>query len=317
MLEQLQDVIEYINEKMLDPVPQYILKKEVLHSSSYESENNKRKESKWYKQLASEQWENGSWGRFHTQDTKSNIKQKFNTTENALRRARELSLDKNNEMIYRAIQLMERYLQGQEEWLDTNEHSYGFEVAFRTLIAANLSLFDPKHTLVQARKEICAENFEKAFKNGKLNEDIWEKENKVRNEILLNPFTVYIIWLMQNNDFLDEANERNFLEYIWNRKDGIYYCTYSPSSEIEYLESKGFLTWLNGLENLSDFSLFPEFMNRATTSHLLNEIHRLMYNDVLLPNTSPIYGHYSESWSKREFRKNDLILRILRVLMKC
>lgn len=34
---------------------------------------------------------------------------------------------------------------GQEDWLDVNEQHYGFQFAFRTLVAANLSLFEPKH----------------------------------------------------------------------------------------------------------------------------------------------------------------------------
>jgi hypothetical protein len=133
----------------------------------------------------------------------------------------------------------------------------------------------------------------------------------------LKPYTVYIIWLLQNNDFLDKAKESDFLEYIWHRKDGIYYCTNGPLSDIEFLESKNFLTWLSGLESLCGFSLFPDLMSKRTSNHLLNEISRLMDSDVLLPATNPIFGHYSETWSNRKFRRNDMILRILRVLMKC
>ncbi len=317
MLKDLQAAFDYLKENMHDPVPQYILKKEIIHSLHNESEYNKLRESKWYQQLEAEQWENGSWGRFHTQDTKSLIKQKFTTTESALRRARELALDKSDELIYKALQLMERYIQGQEEWLDTNEHHYGFQIAFRTLVAANLSLFDPQHPLVQKRKKICAYNFSKACIGGSFKEEIWEQKNRKSNEILLKPFMVYIIWLLQDNVFLDEAKQRVFLEYIWYRKEGIYYRTNNPSSDIEYLESKNFLTWLSGLEELSDFSLFPEFMSKRTTEHLLNEIHRLIYHDVILPNTIPLFGHYSKTWSKANYRKNDRILRILRILIKC
>lgn len=302
---------------MPDPVPQYIIKKEIAHSSSNEVEYNELRESKWYQQLANEQWKNGSWGRFHTQDTKSQLNQKFTTTESAIRRTRELALDKNDAMIGKALQLMERYILGEEDWLDVNEHHYGFQIAFRTIVAANLSLFDPKHPLVQIKKEICAQNLSRAIVHGSLNEDIWEKENRISNEILLKPYMVYIIWLLQDNDFLDDAKQRAFLEYIWHRNEGIYYRTYSPTSDVEYLESKNFITWLSGLEELSNFSLFSEFMSKGTTSHLLNEIHRLMYHDVILPNTIPIFGHYTESWSKKNFRKNDMILRILRILIKC
>ncbi len=317
MQKQLQEVIEYLKENLSDPVPQYILQKEIIHKPVFEVDKCRLIKSKWYQQLASEQWENGSWGRFHTQDTKSPQKQKFVTTETALKRARELSLEKTDQLVYDAMQLMERYLQGQEEWLDANEHHSGFEIAFRTLIAANLSLFEPKHPLVQAKKEICAYNLSKALVKGSLNEEIWDEENKRNNEILLAPFTVYIIWLLQNNEFLDKQAEKEFFEYIWHRKKGIYYCTGSPSSDLESLESKNFLTWLSGLENLARFSMFHEFMNQGTANHLLGEIHRLMDSEILLPNTSPIFGHYSESWSSRNSRKNDLIFRILRILMKC
>jgi hypothetical protein len=280
MLECLQDIINYLDENVSDPVPRYILEKEIKRNSQIEYERNKLKESKWYKQLVAEQWENGSWGRFHTQDTRSQSKQKFCTTESAIRRARELSLDKDDEIIYKAIQLMERYIRDEEEWLDTNEQHYGFQIAFRTLVAANLSLFDPKHPFVLTKKEICANNISKAFIDGLLNEAIWDTENRKSNEILLKPYMVYIIWLLQNNDFLGEAIERYFLKYIWYRKDGIYYRTNSSSSEIHFLESKQFVPWLSGLETLCDFSLFPEFMNMETTDHLLNEIQRLMCDDV-------------------------------------
>lgn len=315
LLTQLQEIVDYLSETMADPVPQYILKKEILHTSPTEADITRLKESKWYRQLAAEQWDNGSWGRFHTQDTKLQEKRKFVTTEAALRRARELSLDQEDELIDKAIQLMERYVEGQEEWLDTIEHHYGFEISFRAIVTANLSLFDPKHPLVQTKKEICATNLSKAMRHGVLDEAVWEQENRNSNEILLRPYMVYVIWLLENNDYLDQERERDFLNYIWHRKDGIYYCTSGPISDPKFLESKDFSTWLAGLENLSSFTLFPEFMNRGTADHLINEVHRLMYSDVLLPNASPLFGHYSETWSSKNSRKNDMILRILRVLI--
>lgn len=41
-------------------------------------------------------------------------------------------------MIEKALKLMDRYILGKEDWLDANEHHYGFQIAFRTLVAANL-----------------------------------------------------------------------------------------------------------------------------------------------------------------------------------
>lgn len=317
MSGQLQEIIDYLKENMFDPVPQYILHKEVMQKSFGASEIVRLTESKWYRQLADEQWDNGSWGRFHTQDTKSQLKQRFTTTESALRRARELSLEENDDMVSKTIRLMERYIQGQEKWLDVEEHHYGFHEAFKTLVTANLSLFIPRHPLVQKKKKTVAEHLSRSLINGSVNEELWEKANRQSNEIFLKPYMVYPVWLLQHNDYLDQAMERAFLKYIWNRKEGIYYRTDGPASDIIYLESKSFLTWLSGLESLSEFTVFPEFMNMGASSHLLNEVHRLMYDDVSLPKASPIFGHYSETWLNKNARRNDLILRILRLLMKC
>jgi len=37
-------------------------------------------------------------------------------------------------MIEKALKLMDRYILGKEDWLDANEHHYGFQIAFRTMI---------------------------------------------------------------------------------------------------------------------------------------------------------------------------------------
>ncbi len=92
MKDKLQDIIDYLLSAVEDPFPRYILKKEILKETPTTEDINAIHMSKWYKQLADEQWEDGTWGRFHSQDSKAAIKQKFVTTENALGRARQLSL---------------------------------------------------------------------------------------------------------------------------------------------------------------------------------------------------------------------------------
>ncbi len=315
MKTDMEIIIEHLDRTIKDPIPRHILDKEILGKKT--SDISKYQESKWYKQLIIEQMSNGSWGRFHTQNTKLKEKRIFKTTESALIRARELSLPKDDPVIKKAIKLMERYINGEEDWTDTNEHHYGFQITFKTLIAANIATFIPDHPLVIPKKEICAENLKKAFINGYLNEDIWESENRKSNEILLRPYMVYILWLLQQNSYLDEDTQRNYLNYIWNRKQGIYYRTNMASSDIQSLESKYFSTWLTGLENLKNFTLFPEFMKKKIFQHLINETYRLLHDDVCLPINPPVTNHYCESWKDKQSRKNDMILCILRVLIIC
>lgn len=321
MINSMKQIIEYLSEYASDPVPKFILLKEIckesVSSPCYINSYAGIKESKWYHQLAVEQMENGSWGRFHTQDTKEKTKRKFVTTEQALRRARELSLDKDDVLISKSIMLMERYLRDEENWTDTNEKHYGFEISFKALITANLSLFDPYNPLINSRRDICAKNISRAFSTGYFQEEIWEQENLRDNEILLRAYMVYPLWLLQNVKCMGDTVQRQYLNYIWNREKGIYYISSCPPSRVQFLESKEFTMWLSCLENLSGFSLFPEFMNGQIVSHLYGEINRLIYEEVVLPPAHPISGHYSESWSSKNARKNDMILRIARILAKC
>lgn len=321
MIKDMKQLMEYLLEVTFDPVPQFILQKEickeVASNSNYMNSYARIKDSKWYQQLADEQMENGSWGRFHTQDTKNETRRKFVTTEHALKRVQELALDKEDPILSKAIKLMERYITSEEAWTDNNENFYGFETSFKSLVAANLSLFDPGNPLIRHKQQICEKNISKALATGNFLEEVWEQENVIDNEILLKAYMVYPMWLLQSTKGISDTIQRQYLNYIWHREHGIYYISTFASSKLEFLESKKFTMWLSSLENLSGFSLFPEFMNNDITPHLYHEINRLMDGNVVLPSAHPISGHYSENWSVKNVRKNDMILRIGRILAKC
>lgn len=316
MTASCQDVIGYLADVASDPFPRYLLHKDVLGLTPTGADCEAIAASTWHAQLAGEQWDNGSWGRFHTQDTRAPRKQRFVTTECALARARDLSLPAGDPVVRKAIGLMERYLCDREVWLDTNEKHYGFEIAFKTLIAANLSIFDPDNPLLRGKREVCAGNLATACAGGSLDEGVWERENRKSHEILLEISTVYPAWLLQHNAFLREDVQRQYLAWLWHRPGGIYYVGNMPPADMRPLEDKAFTRWLSTLENLADFSLFPEFMNTGASEHLLQEIRRLMTGGVALPPAAPIVGHYAETWRAKSARRHDLMLRMLRVLVK-
>ncbi len=311
---------DYLSDRVIDPIPRFILIKEILKlpckSDTYKNTCEELKESKWYLQLKKEQWPDGSWGRFHTRDTKSEIKQIFPTTEAALQRIRELSLDLQDPVLVSCIHRMECYLDGSDQWTDKIEHHSGFVIALNTIVASNLSLFLPDHPLINEKRRICSENMTKAFHNGVLVEELWSAENKRSNEILLEAYMVHTARLLQNNPYLDEDIQRKYLRYLWNRKEGIYYISNSAPAVSFSLESRKFNEWLSNLEALSGFSLFPELMAQGAREQLMKEADRLMCQEIKLPPTHPVYGHYSESWRNKENRRYDLLLRILRLLVK-
>lgn len=319
MSDVLDQTINYLLDNMTDPFPQYILKKEVLNLSADDLLLTNIRKSKWYCQLAGEQREDGSWGRFHSMDS-SVRKNKFVSTEAALRRARELALTKDDPMIAKSVALMESYLKGEGTWPDYVEkhHDNGKSHLHSRfyLTAANLNLFDPQNPLLIPFREVCIKQLETAFAADGYNDEAWQKANLDYSGTCLNAWTVYPLWLLQNTDCLDDDLQRKYLNYIWNRKEGIYYISNSTPAKKLYLEDKGFTTWLSALEALSGFSLFAEVINTDVYHHLISEIGRLMSDEVLLPPARPITGHYSESWRDKDVRMNDMILRIVRILIK-
>ena len=321
MNNDLSAAIDFVSSKATDPFQRYIITNEILRQSPSDGEAEALYQSKWYRQLADEQFDNGSWGRFHSMDARIKDRLKFVSTEGALRRARDLGLSRSDPMMQKSLALMQRYLRKEEQWPDYTEkhHDNGksFMVAFPFLIAANLSLFDPQNELLHEKREICLNMLAKAFKSGSFDEQIWEQDNRDYSGCCLRAWMVYPLWLLQGADELSADLERQYLNYIWHRAEGIYYISKNAPAVKYHLEDKGFTTWLLALEALSGFSLFAEFMADDVFEHLLGEVNRLMAGAVKLPPAHAITGHYAESWRNRGVRECDLIIRILRLLVRC
>jgi hypothetical protein len=320
MVKSLQDITEYLLANASDPFPRYILKKEIQNEKISGKDIDAIHSSKWYYQLADEQWEDGSWGRFHSMDSSHAKKNKFVTTEAVLRRAHELSLTRDDPVVAKCIVLMERYVRGDETWRDSVEkHHDGGKSHLHSrpyLTAAQLNLFDPENHVVKPKRDVFVRTLEIAFTNGSFDEKAWEQENREYRGPCLNGWNAYPLMIMQNCDCMPDELQRQYLGYIWRKKEGIYYISSFAPAEKQCIDDKKFTAWLSSLELLSGFSLFPEFMTDAY-NHLIGEINRLITDEVRLPAAHPISGHYSDSWRDKDSRKNDMMLRILRVLVKC
>lgn len=321
MTDIINEAVCHIAENTRDPFQRYILRKEILGLPNENFIIDNIHASKWYRQLADEQWEDGSYGRFHTMDTSIVKKRQFDTTEAALRRMRDLGLTKYDLLVAKNVGLMEQYLRGEQTWRDNVEkhHDDGksFLCARDYITAANLALFDPENPLLVPFREICINQLRAAFASGGYNDEIWHSFNRGYIGTCLQAFMIYPLWLVQGCGALDIELERKYLDYIWNRSEGIYYISGSAVSQKRALEDKGFTIWLSALESLRGFSLFGEFMRHGIYEHLQTEIKRLLEDEIKLPPAQPIIGHYAESWRDKYSRKNDMIIRILRVLTRC
>lgn len=317
----IQKIIDHLTEHISDPVPKYIFIREICKKSpsSLEFMNayEEIKQSKWYLELIGEQWEDGTWGRFHSQDSKMQKKQKFSTTEGALGRARELSLTKDDPMITKCLKKLERYVCGDETWTDNIEmHKDGGKghlFCRPYMSAAVINTFDPKNPYIKPLRDAVVESLTKAFKNGCFDEKVWEQEVRDYRVPSITGPGMYSSMLLRNVNCMEDSLQRQYLDYIWNGKNGIYYVSSIPPADKRYLEDRRFFEWFSSLELLSDFSLFPEFIRSDILSHLMNEVCRIIDGDFELPGTS----RYSENWRDKNKRKTDTILRIARLIVKC
>jgi len=319
-MEHIEPIIEYLLSNITDPVPNFILVKELCKkdpsSPDYINAYRQMQQSKWYRELADEQREDGSWGRFHTQDTKAPVKRKFVTTEAALRRARELSLPKDDPIVAKCIKYMERIVRGEETWTDNIEkhHDNGkSHMRARLFVtAADINVFDPENPVVGPMRDVFVRTLEIALSKGCFDEETWERENRDYRGPCLTGWNAYPLMILQGADCMDDEVQRKYLNYIWHRQGGVYYLADFPPASIKCLDDKKFWHWLYLLEHLSGFSLFPEFMREDALPHLLGEIDRLIHEDIVV-NTV----RYAEGWRDKLNRKTDTLLRIARVVVKC
>ncbi len=111
-----------IDQLPLDPIPRYLLHRDLLRTPEAQLCAFRRPldESRWVRQLASAQWPDGSWGRFHTQDTKR--KQPIPTTETAILLALGAGLWKDHPVLARTVAYIERVL---DAGLDLDQAWFG------------------------------------------------------------------------------------------------------------------------------------------------------------------------------------------------
>ena len=171
MLEQNQ--VKAVAQNILGFEPNAIVRfrllRDVLHLSPPSSELGHLMtgltQHPWTRQLSQEQQPDGSWGRFHSMD--SRIKARFPTSEVAIRRALALGLDKDNPILARVAGYMQRVLEGAATWPDRVEKSEGWPICVETITAATLAEVDPAQPASLSTWKYWVEIAERSFPAGK------------------------------------------------------------------------------------------------------------------------------------------------------
>jgi len=182
-------------------------------------------------QILAQQRPDGSWGYFHTLSVP--VKGKPLTTEQALRRLRELGYTAQDEPIQRAIAYMEYHLPKPVPTI-FYEKTHDPKIFTDLMLAAWLKLFVPDHPGAARVARQWAAAVEAAFENGARDQAAYLREFQAQFGKLPNPraailtdfVSFYHIALLPG--MLTPATESAMLDYVLSNPRGIHYIYREP-----------------------------------------------------------------------------------------
>ena len=257
-IELINEITRHILEKSPGSVVRYRLLRDVLGLPVNDTELQEARESlgksQCVKTLAAEQWEDGSWGAFHSQNTK--VKQKIPTTEIGVERALALGLDGEVPLLCKAADYILSIMNGHRPFPDRHEKNDRWQTGMRMFLASTLSLIYPNHPELEPDRNLWWEIAEEAFQSG-----TYREMDEVQVHKRLTGVTVKNSYLVLNNRYqlnilgsipgtLPRQLEKSLLKWLWSREDGIGYLGVSLHSAP--LQKPGTVDrWLASLELLS------------------------------------------------------------------
>lgn len=309
-------IIPYVNfleEHSPSPFASYILGLEFWKVSKSEVKGAYEwtKNFKLYSDIADEQLPDGSWGSYYSADAIQSKNRKYKTTSRAYMRILDLALPEYDEMTSRILQLYRDNLSGKtpiKERCSPN-NTVQPELVRRHVIH-ELSEYEPNHPDAVLLREKLAKQLEFSCSGGEFDLERWRLSD---TNPMIADFSLERLYMLSQSGCISEKLQRCFLDYMMNRK---YYGVAAPAEPMLPSDNM-FHFWLLSLEKLKNFSLFDEYSEKLITPHLLMLCERLTSpekTDIFINRYHSQYGQYSESYRKYEYKRNDLLLRILRIL---
>lgn len=264
------DSFENLKKLELDPVPKYLLHCIIsdVNQNSFSNQlctiNQYNEDSKVLKnmmlesskvtELSNLQWEDGSWGRFHSMDTSS--KSDF-TTEKALRKLLNMGLSEDDEIINNAVKYMEGHLDGVIELRDYREKKHDWDLLTELFVATWLLRIDSTNKKAIRIAEKWSEVIAKGFSKG----SFCEQSYKTAYDTILKPKKGKEYWKIDNfyivsilKGRLDHRIEYLFINHIMNNHRGIYYIYDKKLSDFpKETKGKSFVRYLNAISMILDY----------------------------------------------------------------
>jgi hypothetical protein len=215
-------------------------------------------------QLVTDQREDGSWGRFHSRD--SRVNQAIPTTEIGVYRALSLGLEADHPILYRASSYILDVMQGKHEFPDRVEKNDDWPTGERLFLAATLSLIIPGHPELDHDREVWLAITQRSFQSGS-----YQASDEIRAHAELTGARLKYRYLVLNGKYqlailgsqrgmLPHEMETALLHWLSDRPDGIGYLGVSLKI-IPPLSSSIFERWLASWELLAHS--FPTWVQIA------------------------------------------------------
>jgi hypothetical protein len=268
-VDQLEHTALAILARDPEPVVRYRLLRDVLRRPAGDPDLEQARAalgtSPCVQELAAEQRADGSWGPFHSQDTR--LKQKVLTTEQGIDRALALGLDAAHPILHRAGAYIAAVIAGRLPFPDRPEKNDRWPVGQRLFLAATLSLVEPDHPLLHPDRALWLEIAARAFRSG-----AYSPADEAQAHAELTGVTFQDSYLVLGNRYqlallgsvpgtLPSPLETALLAWLWQRPHGIGYLTVPLSGPPPHGQPGQFDHWLASHELLA--RLFPAWTDFA------------------------------------------------------
>jgi hypothetical protein len=303
------------------PVVRYLLMRDVLNLQSTNNELIIAKQnvntSRYVKELAGEQWQDGGWGNFH--GIHSNNKQKIPTTEIAIARAVAIGLDISHPVLAKAAKYIINILQGKIVFPDRPEKNDRWETGKQLFLASTLAMMNPSYMILDKIRKLWISITEYTFQSGKYSEgQEISIHKKLTGATVQNSYLVlrtkYHLTLLAGA--LPIKIETSYICWIWNLKTGIGYLDMPLTNQPQYGKPGPFDRWFVSMELLSRF---PRSWKTLAKKHI-NWLWQRRNKDGLWDfGAKSNTGHYfplSDNWKIKQNRINDWSTRTLILLRR-
>lgn len=173
----LVELIESTAWEILAKTPSAVVKirlfRDVLDKPFDDSERVKAQSeltiNHWVRKLASEQWADGGWGAFHSEN--SRCKQVIRTTEAGVERALVLGLENTHPILVKAKNYLVGIMHGRSAFPDRPEKNNRWATGVRLFTAATLARIEPEHPELARDRRLWAQIALRTFQTGSYRED--------------------------------------------------------------------------------------------------------------------------------------------------